>query len=73
MTRKHFVALADVIREYNHNPENHPLMPGSKKTRLFNGFSKAQISVLADFCESTNSGFNRQRWLNYIAADGGSV
>lgn len=49
MTKKHFIALADAIRRYDH------------------GFNANQLNTLADFCESQNPNFNRERWLDYIA------
>lgn len=66
MTKKHFIALADTIKETNH------------RTRLTHGlasipnpFSPGQIGILADFCQSQNPNFNRQRWLDYIAGECG--
>ena len=56
MGKKQFIALADVIR--NHNSAN----PFDKFE-----FTNDQIRALADFCESQNPNFNRDRWLDYIA------
>jgi len=40
-------------------------------------FLDAQIEELADFCQSQNNQFNRERWLDYIAGkcgpNGGKV
>jgi len=55
MTYKHFIELADVIRRVNDDPDND------------NQFSQENISALADFCQSQNPRFNRERWLGYIA------
>ena len=59
MSKKHFIALADIVRGSNYNIageeiENRP-------------FSDYAIRRLADFCESFNPRFNRSRWLGYIA------
>lgn len=63
MTKKHFIALADAIREYNDTgiSGEHPYQP----------FNEAQIRVLADFCEAQNSRFNYDRWVGYIAGTNG--
>src|SRR5438552_787783 len=53
MTKKHFIALADAIREQN-----------KIGTTPFND---EQISQLAWFCQMQNSNFNKDRWLGYIA------
>jgi hypothetical protein len=52
MTKKHFIELADRIRIFNKN-ENNP-------------FTQWHIWELADFCQSQNPNFNRERWLDYI-------
>lgn len=51
MTKKHFIALADHIRQ--------------------GVYPKNQILQLADFCQSQNPQFNRERWLAYIAGECG--
>jgi len=56
MTKKHFIALADAIREQNKTPRP---------------FLTDQIDQLAWFCQSQNSNFNRERWLGYIAGTNG--
>lgn len=55
MSKKHFIELADHIRIHNNGAE-YPDMFGSE-----------QIRALADFCQSQNPRFNRERWLGYIA------
>jgi hypothetical protein len=52
MTKKHFIELADLIKERRWNERN--------GAGLF-------VHDLADFCESMNPRFNRQRWLDYLA------
>ena len=59
MTKKHFIALADAIRDSN----------AAKNDAQY--FYDGQISALADFCASQNPRFNRQRWLDYIAGTHG--
>lgn len=54
MSKRHFIALADTIKTANHFPDS-PV------------FSQEAITELADFCQSQNSDFNRERWLDYIA------
>jgi hypothetical protein len=61
MSKKHFVALADLIREHN-------------RLANFNGenaFTEDQLATLARFCASENPRFKRERWLDYIAGDCG--
>lgn len=66
MTKKHFIALADRI------------IRSSPADRSANGiYSDSVIKDLADFCQSQNANFNRERWINYIAGkcgkNGGKV
>lgn len=51
MTKKHFIALADLIRS----------------TRVSHGWTNKQINELACFCWEKNPRFDRERWLSYIA------
>lgn len=53
MSKKHFIALADAIRDYEKWNEPH--------------FTTQQIDMLARFCKQQNSQFNRERWIDYIA------
>jgi hypothetical protein len=67
MTKKHFIELADAIRDHNRIANN----------RLKNGddslapFTPEQLGTLAHFCRLQNSGFMRDRWLAYIAGECG--
>ena len=61
MSKKHFIALADDIREHNRCAVNNGEIP----------FTPDQIDVLARFCRMQNSQFNRERWLDYIAGECG--
>jgi hypothetical protein len=71
MTKKHFIALADAIREHN-DVRNYR---GLGSERDF--FQRPHIEALADFCKSQNGRSNRERWLSYIAGEcgpnGGSI
>lgn len=61
MSKKHFIALAEFIRG----------------NRFSARFGERELKVLADFCQSQNPRFNRERWLGYIAGlngpSGGAV
>lgn len=52
MTKKHFIALAEVARRIRiiENP----------------GTANRIITDLADFCAEQNPRFKRQRWLDYV-------
>lgn len=61
MSKKDFIALADTIKNANDTFE-------------FNGelqFTELQIEALAEFCQSQNSNFKRERWLGYIKGENG--
>lgn len=58
MTKKHFIQLADTIK--NHNA----LCEDSHSNKVFN---EVQIGQLANFCASQNPNFDRNRWFDYIA------
>lgn len=57
MTKKHFIALADAVKKHN----------------KFSGtpFNSAQLETLADFYQSQNPLFNRERWLGFINDENG--
>ena len=61
MSKKDFIALADAVRDYNREAED----VGQLK------FNHRQIQLLADFCQSQNPNFMRERWLDYIAGECG--
>jgi hypothetical protein len=67
MSKKDFIALADSIKAHNKWAGLDDISP----------FRKQHIDVLADFCQSQNPRFKRDRWLAYIAGEcgpnGGSV
>jgi hypothetical protein len=62
MSKKHFIALADTIKE--HNRLSNAGLP-------YVAFSNSQIEALADFCQQQNSDFKKDRWLAYIAGECG--
>jgi hypothetical protein len=58
MSKKDFIALADVVRKVNADDSATP-------------FTEFQIDELADFCQAENPNFNYSRWLGYIAGTNG--
>ena len=52
MTKKHFIRLADHIRDTGHYCEP---------------FTPRQIEHLANFCHEQNPSFMRERWIAYIS------
>lgn len=61
MSKKHFIALAGVIRHYNKGDVGPTSVP----------FNEDAIAILADFCKAMNRNFKRDRWLGYIAGECG--
>lgn len=53
MTKKHFIALATMIKDFNEHEQTEP-------------FTAEQLGLIADFFRNYNPSFNRQRWLDYI-------
>jgi hypothetical protein len=60
MTKKDFIALANMIRDYN-----------SKQASYEGKFTLDQISAIASFLRTQNSNFNMIRWFDYIAGECG--
>lgn len=58
MTKKHFIALADAIKEHNNMIHT-------------NHFTEDQLNTLAEFCRQQNVFFDRDRWMGYIAGTNG--
>ena len=52
MTKQHFIALADYLKDTEHYCEP---------------FTQKQIEHLANFYHAQNPRFNRSRWLDYVA------
>ena len=69
MTKKHFIALADSIKEHNSN-----VAEGWLKSEPFD---EEQLKTIAGFCYRENNRFDRQLWFDYIAGncgpDGGKL
>jgi hypothetical protein len=63
MTKKDFIALADMIREHNKAYKD--------SARVDVQFGPHQINCLANFCSLQNPAFMRERWLGYIAGTNG--
>ena len=68
MTKKHFIALADVMRDCKPTTNSEDtigifVVPGGGSEYLW----QKTVEKVADFCQSQNSRFNRERWLAYIA------
>lgn len=67
MSKKDFIALADVIRA-----KNEPFKRGDFYPHSSQGFFDRELTgTLADFLTAQNPRFNRSRWLAYIAGDCG--
>ena len=62
MSRKDFIALADVIRAHNKRAQ---AIFGANSQRM--SFSLETLDTLADFCAKQNPRFDRALWLDYIA------
>jgi hypothetical protein len=67
MSKKHFVALANAVREHNRVAVNRL----ANNDHSMTVFAPDQIEALADFCKSQDGQFNRERWLGYIAGSNG--
>lgn len=52
MTKKHFIELADAIKNFQGTIDE---------------FTLIQVEELAQFCKLQNDNFNSERWLGYIA------
>lgn len=77
MTKKHFVALANVMRDLREELRlrNSPVPfngagPASSRGQAEFDFT-IMVQHLADFCAAQNPHFNRERWIAYIAGECG--
>lgn len=68
MTKKDFIALADVLKN-RHDLKMYPIEDWQTKERIM--VFPSIITELADFCATQNPNFNRERWLAYIAGECG--
>ena len=68
MTKKDFIGLADAIIKHNKIANRYiNYCPTSDLVR----FDYEHLQTLADFCQSQNQAFNRERWLGYITGTNG--
>lgn len=71
MTKKHFIALADYIRQTRPSGQGNPVAESDLHyigERVQWEYMRDQ---LADFCQSQNPRFNRERWIGYINGTNG--
>jgi len=71
MTKKHFIELADTLREIRGSARNSQSVLRCIMRRSPVDAIDYIADQLADFCQSQNSKFDRKRWLAYIAGDCG--
>lgn len=73
MTKKHFIALAECLR--NLRPVGYVKHGSVGSISEHHDAEMAQWNrtrnALGDFCQSQNPHFDRDRWLAYIAGKGG--
>ena len=58
MTKQHFIALADTVRER--------FSLNDREDYEATGEVPIEVAALADFCKAQNPRFNRERWYGYI-------
>jgi len=68
MSKKDFIALADLIREHNRVASTPSYIEAGIAAPIF---TESQIDTLAVFCKQQNPNFMRDRWLDYIAGNCG--
>lgn len=71
MTKKHFIALADVVRSLQPTPNEHASIgvyypAGEPYMTALDAWQTTQ-HALAAFCAAQNPAFDRGRWLDYVA------
>jgi hypothetical protein len=76
MSKKHFIALADILKErlqYLIANQDNPTWTQIARDSVH--ASRTELAILteslADFCQSQNPRFDRARWLSYIAGECG--
>jgi len=62
MTKKNFIALADSMVAF---------LKTNAGAEMDVMTRNVLINALADFCQSQNPNFNRERWLGYVAGTNG--
>jgi len=60
VTKKHFIALADYIRDHNEEYGQWPMHPEVI-------FNYGHLQALAEFLQEQNRNFDKELWLDYIA------
>ena len=67
MTKKHFIELADMVRE------TEPINLKQKDSRATAEHRQWELmrDALANFCQSQNAQFKRERWLAYVRGECG--
>lgn len=72
MSKKHFIELADCLKQ------SKPVIGGKDQSLYSDGHDAGRmvmwqhiVDKLADFCQSQNSNFMRDRWLGYINGENG--
>jgi hypothetical protein len=68
MTKKHFVELAQLVRDCK--PQEHNGVRGTANSGQIYQWETMR-DALASFCASQNPRFNRERWLAYINGECG--
>jgi hypothetical protein len=58
MTKKHFIALADTVKEMFNPPPGFVTFTPDQKVEV--------LTYLADFCQEQSSRFDRDRWIEYV-------
>lgn len=64
MTKKHFIALADVMRRLGSRRDPQFLGTADDERGMLGQYI-VTVGNLADFCEESSPRFNLQRWLLY--------
>ena len=63
MSKKHFIALADMIKFHNQTVTD---LKDCGMGKDHHAFTMDQIHALATFCQHQNPMFNESRWLGYV-------
>ena len=71
MTKKHFIELADRIAALPVHDMQYSGKAGGPTVTVPMLKYQEVVDMLADFCRSQNSQFNRSRWMDYIAGECG--
>lgn len=71
MSKKHFIELADVVRNNKPQASDNPSMCDPREFSAALWQWERMRNALADFCKSQNSMFKRDRWLAYINGECG--